>query len=53
MFFKCHNNNRSVLTVICITRPELALLRVRVKFVDRGDSRGVQMLVLTKPFLDV
>jgi hypothetical protein len=53
MFFKCHNNNRTVLTVICITRPELALLRVRVKFVARGDSRGVQMLVLTKPFLDV
>jgi hypothetical protein len=27
--------------VICITRPETALLRVRVRFVGRGDSRGL------------
>jgi hypothetical protein len=39
--------------VICITRPETARLRVRVSLLAEADSRGLQMRVLAKPFLDV
>jgi hypothetical protein len=36
------------ITVICITRPDSTLLRVRVRFAGRGDSRGLQMRVGTR-----
>jgi hypothetical protein len=38
-------------TVISITRSETALLRVRVSFADRGDSRGLAMKKTKVSFL--